>query len=57
MECEIATATNSANRVAGNRIGTNPAGTADLGNGGIGVLIHGSRNGNIVGGATAVWAT
>jgi hypothetical protein len=38
------------NRMEGNFVGTNPAGTADLGNGGTGVEINGLNDGNVVGG-------
>ena len=34
----------------GNFVGTNAAGTADLGNGGAGVEINGLNDGNVVGG-------
>jgi titin len=40
-------------RVVGNFIGTEPPGTAELSNGGNGVLIFGPSTGNIVGGVTA----
>ncbi len=41
------------NAVAGNRIGTNPAGTAALANGGVGVVLTTSAQGNTIGGFTA----
>src|SRR5207248_2012223 len=39
--------------VAGNRIGTNAAGTAALGTNNIGVQIYGGSSGNLIGGTTA----
>ena len=43
----------SSNLVQGNRIGTNPAGTAALPNAGIGTAIYSGASGNTVGGTTA----
>jgi hypothetical protein len=43
-------ADNTHNSVQGNRIGTNAAGTAPLGNGGFGVLIYGGSS-NLIGGS------
>ncbi len=41
------------NRIEGNFVGTNPAGTGALGNGGTGVDINGLNDGNVVGGDLA----
>ena len=44
----------SANTVADNRIGTNAAGTAAIGNGGDGILIAGRSRGNEIGGTAFI---
>jgi hypothetical protein len=49
----LGSSTIEGNRVMGNYIGTNPAGTAALGNGGGGIYVFGGSPNNIIGGTLA----